>query len=151
MNEPPNVPPSEVEAAGILIYRRICRTADERLEFLLLRNARHGTWGFPKGRAEPGETALETARRETREETGLDAIELVDGFLETVRYVVSGARGPRVKVVRFFLGTPAHGEPVLSGEHDRLEWLEPDAVLERLRHDALRAVLETAVRALARS
>ncbi len=50
----------------------------ERPELLLIeRSARAGDpWSgqmaFPGGRAEPGESELETARRETREEVGLD-------------------------------------------------------------------------------
>ena len=33
-----------------------------------------GLWSLPGGHIEPGETAAETARREVREETGLDAV-----------------------------------------------------------------------------
>jgi bis(5'-nucleosidyl)-tetraphosphatase len=40
-------------------------------------------WSFPKGRKDPGETDLETAKRELKEETGLD----VDVLLSDVPYV----------------------------------------------------------------
>lgn len=39
---------------------------------LLVRRADDGTWGLPGGGVEPGETWLEAARRECREETGWD-------------------------------------------------------------------------------
>lgn len=32
----------------------------------------NGEWSLPKGKIEPGETAIEAAKRETQEETGLD-------------------------------------------------------------------------------
>ena len=37
---------------------------------LLFQN--NGFWSFPKGHIEPGESEIETAKRETKEETGLD-------------------------------------------------------------------------------
>lgn len=40
---------------------------------LLGRFARRELWDIPKGRAEPGESFLEAATRELREETGLEA------------------------------------------------------------------------------
>lgn len=43
---------------------------------LLQRRSDSGTWGFPGGLMEPGETLEETARRELREETGLEAGDL---------------------------------------------------------------------------
>lgn len=44
-----------------------------------------GLWSVPGGRVEPGETALEAARREIREETGLEAeIAGVCGIYEPV-------------------------------------------------------------------
>src|SRR5581483_2829459 len=60
-------------SAGLLIYRR----RGNALEVLLVhpggpfwRKRDAGAWTIPKGEVEPGEDAIERARREFREETG---------------------------------------------------------------------------------
>jgi ADP-ribose pyrophosphatase YjhB (NUDIX family) len=50
--------------AGVLI-------TDSNGRLLLLRRTDNACWGIPGGALEPGESLEETARRETREETGL--------------------------------------------------------------------------------
>lgn len=57
--------PIIMPSAGIII-----RDSDGRI--LLQRRTDNGLWGIPGGAMEPGETAEETARREVREETGLE-------------------------------------------------------------------------------
>lgn len=49
---------------------------------ILLQHRRDGTWGLPGGIMELGESLEETARREVKEETGLDVghLELLDIF-----------------------------------------------------------------------
>ncbi|MGH2520842.1 MAG: NUDIX domain-containing protein, partial [Chloroflexota bacterium] len=49
---------------------------DQQGRLLLGRRADDGEWGAVGGIMEPGETIEETARRETREEVGLDLGEL---------------------------------------------------------------------------
>ena len=95
------------EAAGFIVYTDTagCRS------FLLLRNARHRTWGFPKGHLETGESARAGARRELVEETGIDNLEEdPDWSAESVYHVrepgqeaVDVADLPE-KRVRYFLG-----------------------------------------------
>jgi predicted NUDIX family NTP pyrophosphohydrolase len=64
------------ESAGLVLYRR----RDGELEVLLVhpggpfwKNKDAGVWTIPKGEIPPGETPIETARRELVEETGVDA------------------------------------------------------------------------------
>ncbi len=66
------------QSAGTLLYRE----GTEGLEVLLVHPSgpynRRALWSIPKGEPDENETDLEkTARRETREETGVEAGELV--------------------------------------------------------------------------
>ena len=54
-------------------------------EILLIKHIKSGYWSFPKGHVENGETEEETAKREIKEETGID-VYIDSGFRETVTY-----------------------------------------------------------------
>lgn len=64
-------------SAGTLLYRQ----GNEELEVLLVHASgnynRHKPWSIPKGMPDEGETPEQAARRETREETGVQAGPLV--------------------------------------------------------------------------
>ena len=131
-------------AAGIVIYHR----SDEVVRFLLLRNRMHHTWGFPKGRAERKETALETAHRETLEETGIRSVRLHPHFHKTIAYPVRGTNGRLLKTVEFFLGEVADASVTPSHEHDDACWAGLDDAHRLLAYPDLRTVLELAARTL---
>jgi predicted NUDIX family NTP pyrophosphohydrolase len=64
------------QSAGIVVFKR----KDARLEVLLVhpggpfwRNKDSGAWSIPKGEPQEGEELLSAARRELREEIGLEA------------------------------------------------------------------------------
>ena len=61
-------------SAGVVVVRP---DGDEWL-FLLLRAFRY--WDFPKGMMEPGETPMQAALREVKEETGFDISFLEQGI-----------------------------------------------------------------------
>lgn len=91
--------------------------------FLLLRAWRY--WDFPKGAVEPGETPLQAAVREVREETGLDDLEFLHGevYAETAPY-------NRGKVARYYLALTRTDAVTLSAnpvtgirEHMEYRWL----------------------------
>ena len=95
------------------------RQFDDGWRVLLLRA--YNYWDCPKGIVEPGEDPLTTARREVREETGIEDLEFRWGeeFIETApysknkvaRYYLAAARKAGVKLpVNPELGTPEHHE-----------------------------------------
>lgn len=134
-------PPVAAErAAGIILYRRIGGAT----EFLLLRNALHGTWGFAKGRAESHEDPLETARREVKEETGIERFQLDPKFVKTIEYPVRTGSKRRSKVVMYFLAETAE-EAIRSHEHDDMAWVDAAEAVVRIEHVNLRDVLDAAI------
>ena len=113
--------------------------------YLLLRAASHGNWGFPKGHMDPGETHLQTARRETEEEAGIAAVRVVDGFGVVDRYSVNTPkRGAYVKEARYFLGLVDECRHTLSEEHSEGGWFTLQEALSRLTFDFLKQTLRQA-------
>ena len=65
---------------------------------MLIKHIKSGYWAFPKGHVENGETEEETAKREIKEETGID-VYIDSGFRETVTY--SPRKDAKKEVVYF--------------------------------------------------
>ncbi len=113
-------------SAGALLYREA--EADgavaSRIEVLLVHPSgnynRKAPWSIPKGLLDAGEEPLDAARRETLEETGVVAGELVP--LGSVDYVRS-----RKTVLAFAGRAPDDAEPrCASWEVDRAEFVDLD-------------------------
>ncbi len=128
---------NQIQAAGYVVFRR---EAGGGLSYLLLRATKHGEWGFPKGHADPGEDDRATARRETREECGLDIPTGHPWFLVEITYRVR--KGP--KTVIYFGAEAPPGDVVLSREHDRSAWLPYHKASPLLPHENSRKVLDRA-------
>ena len=81
-------------------------------------------WGFPKGHQEKGETKIETALRETKEEVGLDVAITSDKPFE-VSYLIR--YNSVQKYVYFFLAKPKNPQqaPVPQpGEIEQIKWVD---------------------------
>jgi 8-oxo-dGTP pyrophosphatase MutT (NUDIX family) len=115
-------------SAGVVVVRR----AEDGWRVLLLRV--YNYWDCPKGIVEAGETPLETARREVREETGIDDLQFRWGeeFTETPPY----SKG---KVARYYLAETRTADPKLPvnpqlgrAEHHEWRWLTWDEAEQRV-------------------
>jgi bis(5'-nucleosidyl)-tetraphosphatase len=134
-------PKKTVLSAGIIVVRE----RENSREYLFLR-AFHN-WDFPKGEVEPEEEPLETAIRETREETGITELHFRwgQGFKETEPY----NRG--MKVARYYLAQTNEGRVVFAvnpqigaPEHHEYRWLSGPE-LEKLAPPRLLPVIRWAL------
>ncbi|MFN8035169.1 MAG: NUDIX hydrolase [Acidimicrobiia bacterium] len=124
-----------VRAAGGLVRRR---GDDGRWRYVLVHRPRYDDWSLPKGKADPGERAEETARREVEEETGLHC-----RLLDELRTVEYRDRNGRRKVVRYWLMEPldATHEFRPTAEVDEVRWCEPADAVKLLTYDHDRALV----------
>lgn len=119
------------------------------LQVCLINPAGRRVWGLPKGGVEPGETYGETAVREVREETGIDAS--LDGELGTIDYwFYSRESRTRIhKTVHYFL-MRAGGGDVSDHDHEVSEarWLSVSDALDLMSYPNEREIVRKAVAAL---
>ena len=84
------------KSCGAVVFTR----TNEKIQYVIIRSV-SGDYGFPKGHMESGETELETALREIREEVGIVPT-IIDGFRMEVSYPLIRKPGITKHVV-FFL------------------------------------------------
>ncbi len=133
----------EVSAGGVVVRDRECvvivptrRAADGRRVLAL-----------PKGHVDPGETPDVTARREVREEAGVEST--VREELGDVRYVYQREGRRIAKVVTFFLLDYAAGS-VDDHDHEVEEarWMALDEAVTALTYRGERTMVARALRRL---
>ena len=128
-----------VLSAGFVVVRR-----EKGWKYLFLRAYKN--WDFPKGIVEPSENVLDAAKREVKEETGIDDLNLRWGaaFKETAPY--SGGR----KVARYYLAETSQPEVTFSvnpeigrPEHHEYRWVSYDEIT-KLAPERLLPIIEWA-------
>lgn len=144
-------------SAGILLYR----IRDGRLEVLLVhpggphfRGRDEHVWSIPKGEVDPGEDLLAAARREFREETGVE----VSGDMLPLHPIIQksgkvvhawaceGDCEPRtLRSNTFKMEWPPHsGQFIDVPEVDRAEWFPVQTALKKI-NPAQAALIEELV------
>ncbi|MEM0481218.1 MAG: NUDIX domain-containing protein [Candidatus Aenigmatarchaeota archaeon] len=116
-------------SCGAIIFRK----ENGNLYFLLLKYPNY--WGFPKGEQEENENEIDTAKREIKEETGIEDLKFIFGFRKEYEYSYF-LKGKRInKKAIFFLAETKQKEVKISWEHEDYKWATLEEALKILTYE----------------
>lgn len=105
---------------------------------VLVVNQRGKSWSLPKGHIEAGENALEAAKREISEESGVENLELISdlGTYERYRIGIDGGDDlSELKTIYMFLfKTDQDALKPTDPENPEARWVEKNEVADLLTH-----------------
>jgi len=128
------------KSCGAVVFRE----KNGKREYLLL-HYEAGHWGFPKGNQEKNEKEEETAKREIKEETNLEKIEIIPKFKHKISYFYKREGKTIFKEVVFFLAKVIGNEKVkLSYEHISYKWLPYEEALKQITFNEEKELLKRA-------
>lgn len=112
---------------------------------LLVYEKRGNFWGFPKGHMEEGETEIETALREVKEEVGIDV-----KINPEKRYPINYIIGNEIdKTTVLYLATPITEDVVMQeAEIENFKWCSYEEALETLKFDNLKELFKEVMKEL---
>jgi bis(5'-nucleosidyl)-tetraphosphatase len=112
-------------------------------KFLLLKQS-DGSWTYPKGHVEAGETQEETALRELQEETGITKIKLLDFPIIREEYEINFTE-PALKINEYFIGLVK--DTIVTIQVEEIEayaWVSFDEAMERFEYEERKESLSQA-------
>ncbi|MBI2624863.1 MAG: NUDIX domain-containing protein [Candidatus Nealsonbacteria bacterium] len=133
------------KSAGAVVFRK----ENSKIYFLLL-HYQSGSrrprpyWDFPKGHIEKGEGPDDAARREIKEETGLEDIEFIPGFKEIIKYFFRFKGKTIFKTVIFYLAKTREKKVEISFEHKGFKWLACEEAKSQVTFKNAKEILQKA-------
>ncbi len=134
----------KVESFGIVPFSK----QEGIWKVLLILHSQGNHWGFPKGKANPSEIPVETAKRELKEETGLITTEILSEKPMSEQYQFRRKRQFIVKSVQYF---PALVEGNLNLQVEEIRdaaWMTIPEAMQRLTFKEARHILREFARQL---
>ena len=114
-----------------------CIVINDKNEVLLIHhNAGH--WDFPKGHMEDGETEVQTAKREVKEETNID-VEVNERYRYVTKY--SPKEDVMKEVVYFLAKNVSNNKKAQLEELSEVKWIEINMAIEKITYDNSREIL----------
>lgn len=120
---------ANIFAAGAVLWRPSAGTVDD-VEIAVVHRPRYDDWSLPKGKLDPGETAIVASLREVREETGFEST--LGRYLGKVTYPIVGHR--KRKRVDYWSARCGAGEFVPNEEVDELRWIRSEDAFTQLSY-----------------
>ena len=107
---------------------------------MIIVNQNHDSWSLPKGHIDPGETALQAAKREIYEEAGVTQLSFIDKLGKYERYKI-GLDGKddlsELKQIEIFLFRTNQLElKPIDPMNPEAKWVNYEEVLSILTHQA---------------
>jgi bis(5'-nucleosidyl)-tetraphosphatase len=125
-------------SAGAIVFRK----NKESIYLLLQYEAKH--WDFPKGNIEKGEKDQDTVKREIKEETGINDVDILPNFKEKIQYYYKFEGELINKTVMFYLAKTETEQVKLSFEHIGSIWLPYKEAMEKLTFKNAKEILKKA-------
>jgi len=128
-------------SAGGVVFRK----NKNKIEVAIIARNNKTVWCLPKGKIEKNESAEDTAKREVKEETGLEG-ELLTKINSIHYFYTSKEENKRFsKTVDFYLFKYVNGNTEdHDWEIDAVEWVEIDEAIKRLTYKSERETMEKA-------
>jgi ADP-ribose pyrophosphatase YjhB (NUDIX family) len=128
-------------SANSLVPSANAIVVNDRGEILMMRRTDNGNWAVPGGGMDIGESITDTAKRETREETGIDCeITGLVGIYTNPRHVIRYTSNEEVRqeFSIVFTARPTGGELRSSSESSDVQWVAPATAVTLQMHPSMR-------------
>ena len=127
----------------ILMLGAVTLIVDQDQRLLMMKRTDSGLWGIPGGAVELGEVIEEAAKRETREETNLEIVEMsLFGVFSGPELYYKYPNGDEVYNVSIvYLSHNWRGEVRLNDEHSEWNWFPAQDIPEDIS-PPIRTILE---------
>jgi len=143
------------KSVGCVVYRK----SNDKTLFLLVQY-RSWQWDFPKGHVEDGENEEQTLRREILEETGIENLDILPNFRESVRYFYTAKGNEKkerilqkkgiyiFKNAVYYAAETLKSDVSIDFENKAYAWLTYQEVLDRLINDGSKKVINQVASAM---
>ena len=122
------------KSCGAVVFRE----KDYKKQILLIRHVNGGHWAFPKGHVEEGETEIQTAIREVKEETNID-VEVNEEYRYSTKY--SPKENVIKEVIYFLARNISDNKQAQLEEVSEVKWFSMEEAMSNITFDSSRNIL----------